>query len=215
MDDTALDFADLVDEAVARSGGEAATAADVLNVRRSFRILSERWLAKGFNTWRLCSTEIVVLGLTPELGLPADVDDVVTVNVRTAGGSEANMRRISPNEYNQLTRPKTLGLPSQFYLDRSTPPSLKIFPIGTPTSPVTLVVNYVSRPEAFQRYGQPDDVAGRWLEALILGLALELARKRPPYDEGLISRLKGEAQEAEDIAMAADRGRQRFRYRIA
>lgn len=215
MDDTGLDWADLVDEAVARSGGQAATAADVLNVRRSFRILAERWLAKGFNTWRLTSTEIVVIGLTPELQLPEEVDDVVTVNVRTAGGSEANMRRISPNEYNQLTRPMTQGLPSQFYLDRAAIPVLKIFPIGTPTSPVTLVINYVARPERFQRYGQADDVVGRWLEALILGLALELARKRPPYDEGLISRLKGEAQEAEDIAMAADRGRQRFRYRIA
>lgn len=215
MDDTALDFADLVDEAVARSGGQAATAADVLNVRRSFRILAERWLAKGFNTWRLETTETVILGITPTIPLPACVDDVVTVNVRVADGSEVNMRRISPNEYNQLTRPMTLGLPSQFYLDRSTPPVLKIFPIGTPNSPITVVVNYVARPDSFQRYGQPDDVAGRWLEALILGLALDLARKRPPYDENLISRLKGEAQEAEDIAMAADRGRQRFRYRIA
>lgn len=214
MDDTGLDWADLVDEAVARSGGQAATAADVLNVRRSFRILAERWLAKGFNTWRLTSTEVTVLGITPQVNLPQDLDDVVTVNVRTAGGSEANMRRISPNEYNQLTRPLTQGLPSQFYLDRSSPPCLRIFPIGTPTSPVTLVISYVSRPDTFARYGQPDDVVGRWLEALILGLALELARKRPPYDEALISRLKAEAMEAEDIAMAADRGRQRFRYRI-
>ncbi len=65
------------------------------------------------------------------------------------------------------------------------------------------------------RYGdQTDDVPGRWLEALITGLAYDLSRKRPPFDEGLIQRLKGEAAEAEDKAQRADRGRQRFRYKI-
>jgi hypothetical protein len=214
MDDTGFDFADLVDEAVARSGGEGATASDVLNVRRSLRLLTERWLAKGFNTWRIKEINIGLLGVSPVVRLPAGVDDVLTVNVRTSGGSEVNIRRISPAEYHSLTKPMTLGQPSQFYLDRATPPSLYVFPIGTPTSPTSLVVTYVARPAEFERYSVTDDVPGRWLEALTLGLALDLARKRPPYDEGLISRLRGEAQEAEDIAMAADRGRQRFRYRI-
>jgi hypothetical protein len=215
MDDTGFDFADLVDEAVARSGGEGATAADVLNVRRSFRLLTERWLAKGFNTWRIREAQVSVLGVTPVVRLPPQVDDIVTVNVRTAGGSEINVRRISPAEYHSLTNPLTKGMPAMFYLDRTSPPSLYIFPIGTATSPTTLIVSYVARPDGMERYSAADDVPGRWLEALTLGLALDLARKRPPYDEALISRLKGEAMEAEDTAMAADRGRHRFRYRIS
>jgi hypothetical protein len=212
---TGFEFADLVDEAVERSGGETATATDILKIRRGLRILTERWTSRGYNTWRIEKLTLLANGIAPSLSLPEDVDDVIQVNVIKTGLTEKPLRRISPVEYAQLTSKGTQGQPSMFYLDRKQKPELALFPIGTPTQMETVVVYYVQRPAEFDHYTVSDDVPNRWLEALVTGLALDLARKRPPYNEQLIQRLKMEADEAEDNAQRADRGRQRYRYRTS
>ena len=210
-----FEFSDVVDEAVARSGGQEATASDVLSVRRGLRLLTGRWLAQGFNTWRIETRNFTVNGTSPFIVLPENIDDVIQVNVTSDGLSESAMRRISPVEYAQISTKQSQGQPSQYYLDRKEAPRLYLFPIGREMEPDTLTVWYVARPADFDRYGDTtDDVPGRWLEALVSGLALDLARKRPPYNEPLIQRLQAEAGAAEDLAQRADRGRQRFRYRV-
>lgn len=213
---TGFEFSDVVDEAVERSGGQQATAEDIQKIRRGLRILTERWIAQGFNTWRIESHVGVANGVTPELKLPSNVDDVIQVNAQNADGSESPMERIGPVQYAQLSSKTTTGLPSQYYLDRKDCPSLYLYPLGDEDLETKVITYYVARPDDFERYGDAtDDIPGRWLEALVSGLALDLARKRPPYNEPLIQRLKMEAVEAEDLAQRADRGRHRFRYRIS
>ena len=209
-----FEFSDVVDEAVERSGGQEATASDVTKVRRGLRLLTERWLAQGYNTWRVEQQQFVATGISTHINLPKNVDDVIQVNSTRNGSTEKAMRRISPIEYAQLASKEAKGNPSQYYLDRKEQPKLFLFPIGDPYFADQINVWYVSRPEDFDRYGDTtDDVPGRWLEALVSGLALDLARKRPPYNEPLIQRLKAEAAEAEDLAQRADRSRERYRYR--
>lgn len=209
-----FDFNDVVDEAVERSGGQEATAADIVRVRRGLRLLTERWIAQGFNTWRLEQQTYITGGMSRSVNLPANVDDVIQVNVMRDGETETPLTRISPVQYAQLTNKDLPGRPSQYYLDRKESPELFLFPIGEASTSV--VVYFVSRPNDYDRYGDnTDDVPGRWLEAMVSGLALDLARKRPPFNEALIERLKSEAAEAEDLAQRADRGRHRFRYRAS
>lgn len=211
-----FDFADVLDEAIDRSGGQEATAADVLKVRRGMRILTERWTAAGFNTWRIKNFTSQVNGTSPKISLPERVDDVMQVTAVRSGLSESVLHRIPPSQYMQITTKDTQGQPSQYYLDRTEPPTLFVHPIGTPSVPDTIVVYYVERPADYDAYDDlTSDVPGRWLEALISGLALDLARKRPPYNEALIQRLKLEAVEAEDLAQRADRGRQHYQYRTS
>ena len=68
--DTGFDFADVVDEVVARAGGETATAADIQKIRRGMRILAERWTAQGYNTWRIQTMTTQASGTHPEIILP-------------------------------------------------------------------------------------------------------------------------------------------------
>lgn len=211
--DTGFDFADLVDEAVERSGGERSTAADVMKIRRGLRLLTERWTAQRFNTWRVRSLTLKAVGKTAAITLPERVDDVIEVNSVRNGSSESPMERITADQYAQLAVKNTGGQPSQFWLSREAEaPVLHIYPIG----PAPIVVWYVERPAEFDRYGgDANDVPGRWLEALVTGLALDLARKRPPFDNALIARLKAEAMEAEKIAQDNDRDRSPYIYRTA
>lgn len=213
--DTAFDFADLVDEAASRAGGESTTAAEIIGLRRSLRILTERWAAQGFNSWRIKTRQFGLSLVDGSVPLDKTVDDVISVNsINSQSGNSANMRRIPASEYMQLTTKTTQGRPSQWWLDRTSPrPRLLVYPIGDTTNNM-VDVQYVERPAAFARYTDVDDVAGRWLEALTLGMALELARKRPPYDEALIARLKQESMEAEVLAQQTDRDRANYRMRI-
>lgn len=221
---TGFDFADVFDEVVDRAGGELSTAADVVRVRRGLRLLLERWEAQGFNTWRIRSVQLIAPGISPRVALPDDVDDIININVIRRFGNEVNDRhwhhtgteapitRISAAQYAQLGSKHSDGYPSQYWLNRRDPPELMLHPVGR----CELVITYVERPAEFKRFGNSlDDVPGRWLEAMIMGLAHDLARKRPPYNEGLIARLKGEAALAEQLAQDADRDRSRFRYRIS
>lgn len=207
-----FDFSDIFDDVVDRAGGEQSTATDVIRVRRGMRLLLERWEAQGYNTWRIRTLTVRASGTSPEVRLPACVDDVLQVNSLRYENSESPMRRISAVEYAQLATKKSTGQPAQYWLDRAREaPVLHIYPIG----PAPIIVTYVERPADYDRFGAGDiDVPGRWLEALILNLAMDLAKKRPPYDEALVSRLTREAAEAEILAQDADRDRSRYRYKI-
>jgi hypothetical protein len=216
MNISGFDAADVIDEAVQRSGGQTATGQDVVNVRRSMKLLLERWNNQGFNTWKFRTSSHTVAGNTTHVTLDDCVDDVFNVNSVTIGQSESPMRRISPHEYAQLTTKLTKGQPSMYYLDRDAEcPKLFFYPVGRENIAEELIVTYVERPPEFDRVDMDPEVPARWLEALIFGLALDLARKRPPYDEALIQRLKVESADAEGLAQRADRGRHSFRYRIA
>lgn len=206
---TGFRFADVYDEVVSRAGGEQTTAEDVVRVQRGLRLLLERWEAQGYNTWRIryCEAE------TPEdcnsLTLPDDVDDVVHI-VHPSGGT---MERVPMDRMMAYGSRDTVGEPGAWALFRTEPPEIHFYPYGRA---VPIRIWYVQRPQEYQRgSANLGDIPGRWLEAVILGLAHDFARKRPPYDEALIARLKAEAVEAETIAQRADRDRARYRYRIA
>jgi hypothetical protein len=212
---TGFDFADIYDEVVSRSGGEQTTAEDVQRVRRGMRLVLERWEQKGYNTWRIKQTTVTAAGSASGVKLSACVDDVLQV---LSQGSSA-IERIPMARYMQIPDKDATGSPSQWALFRSDPPVLRLYPCGSTTATDTLEVWYVERPEAFDNVANLDsDVPGRWLEALILSLAHDFARKRPGlggYNEALIARLDAERREAEDICMRSDRDRARYRYRIS
>jgi hypothetical protein len=207
--DTGFTFADVYDEVVSRAGGEQTTAEDVARVRRGLRLLLERWEAKGFNTWRFRYIDTRSPTIGNELTLPDRVDDVIHV-VRAQGGT---LERVPINEMMAFDFNRLDGTPGSWALLRNERPTLLLYPSGRA---IDLRIWFVERPEDYQAgVTNMDDVPGRWLEAMILGLAHDFARKRPPYDEALIGRLKAEAAEAEDIAMRADRDRSRYRHRIS
>lgn len=208
--DTGFSFSDVYDEVVARTGGEQTTAEDVTRVQRGLRLLLERWEAKGVTTWRHRYMDIISPTESNEITLDRRVDDIIHV-VRSAGGGLD--RKPLDRMYVLARQERLAGVPSSYALMRGDPPKLLVYPWGVEAE---YRLWYVERPAEFRRGADnTDDVPGRWLEALILGLAHDFARKRPPYNEPLIQRLKAEAAEAEDLAMRAERDRARYRYRIS
>jgi hypothetical protein len=218
---SSFDFADVLDEAVALSGGESATAADVISARRSMHLLLIEWKNRGFNTWRI-KHENYGVGQNGQVTLPSKVDDIFQVSSNNPkGGScfdfmgaQANMRRITADEYANLT---TLpqGRPSMFYLERTEPPTVFVYPIGRPGISETLEIWYIERPPEFDRYGNdPDGLPQRWLNALVSGVAVRMAKKRPGTEEEKIERLGKDYINDLELCTNNDRERVNLRVRI-
>lgn len=209
---TGFDFSDIYDEVISRSGGEQSTAEDVIRVRRGMRLVLERWEALQYNTWRIRKTSVVTSDGRAYVDLPEYVDDVMQVTWEDGGA----LTRVTPAFYMQIARKNQMGRPGNFWLAREECPKLYLHPSG---GGYRLDVWYIERPADFdRRRNNMEDVPGRWLEALICALAHDMACKRPQanggYNEGLISRLAGQAERAEETARRADRDRARYRYRI-
>lgn len=214
-----LSFDELFEEVVGRAGGQQATADDVFKVQRSVRIVLERWQAKRYPTWRVDRQRVTAPGYTTYVTLPETVDDVLHIGVLRDDGASSTVTRIHMSRYAQLSVKNTEGSPAQFYLERSDPPKLFLFPVGTPGRLEQLEVWCIRRPATFKAgETEASSVPGRWLEALVTSCAHDLASKRPDaegnYNEPLIARLKTAATDAEGIALDADRDRSRFRYHV-
>lgn len=216
---TGFEFADVYDEVIARAGGEQSTAEDVVRVRRGVRLVLERWEKRGYNTWRVRRLDACTSHGDPFITLPDCVDDIMEVK----GPNGSSLQRMPAAKYMQISRKDQQGVPSAYWLSRQECPKLYLHPAG---GGYDIEVWYVERPADFDRLAHGlEDVPGRWLEALILGLAHDMACKRPSqittpngasmvrYDEQLIARLKADAAEAEELAARSDRDRARFRYR--
>jgi len=214
-------FPDLVDDAVDQAGGGEATAEDVARVRRAIIMLTERWNAKGYNTWRVERIDRFLVA-NGEADLPRSVDDLLTVlELRTNSSGDEHeipLDRVSHSQYSYLVDKKTRGRPSQVFLQRSVCPRLYVYPIGE-DGQVTLRLWVVTRPKGLDIYDtDADDIPARWLPALTVGVAHQLARRRAipgqGINESLVARLGAEAREAEEVAMLGDRERVDYTYRI-
>lgn len=210
-----FDFPSIYSEIVDRAGGEQSTAEDVLRVERGITLVLQDWMNKRYPTWRVCQMRTSFSGYTPEVQLPEDVDDVLQVTVAETGSV---LRRVPPSVYMQLTSKTTQGTPGQFWLNRSHPPKLMLYPIGTPGTVQSLELWYVATAPGARGDPGSNVVPQRWLKALIVAGAHDLASKRPMegggYDEALIARLNEERLTTERDALNADRDRARFTYRI-
>jgi len=214
-----FDFADVLDEAIALSGGESTTADDVLSARRSLHLLLIEWNNRSFNTWRV-KHETFSVGRGGQVLLPTRIDDVIQVSSNNPEtqvdflGSQANMKRISATEYANLTvLPK--GRPSMYYLERSEPPRLYVYPIGREDVRETLEVWYVQRPDEFDRLSNIDpDLPQRWLNAMVSGVAVRMAKKRPGISEERIARLERDYERDLEICTNSDRERVGFAVRL-
>lgn len=216
---TGFDFGDIVDEVIELAVGENSTAADVTSARRSIHRLLERWHGLQYNTWRVRTLAVSIAAGVPTVTLPATVDDVlaamVVQNPGTSTESETPMQRLGDTEYAHLTKKTVSGVPTQFYLRRTEPPTLSVYPTGRAGRVETVKVTYVARPETFDRVSNDIDAPSRWLNALILGAAADLAAKRPERaGPNRATVLKAEYEAVLNEVVQNDRQRKSFKFRM-
>ena len=128
-----LDIIDLVEEAYELIGVEMRTGHEMKTARRSLDMLMREWGNRGINFWTVRETSVAVASGDAQITLAADTIDVLDAVWRTGSGTSQNDRtltRISVVEWAQTANKNNPGSPTQFWIKRTDPPVLHLWPVA-------------------------------------------------------------------------------------
>ena len=118
------------------------------------------------------------------------------------------MNRISRSEYINIPNKNTKARPSQFFLDKLSTPSLKIWPAPENSTDI-LVFNKLVRMDDADAATNTMDMPFRFFPCFVAGLAYYISQKRSPQ---LTPQLKSLYEE--EFRRAADQDEDRASFRV-
>jgi len=190
-----LEIDEIIEEALERAGiGGARTGYHLRSARRSLNILLSEWGNRGIHLWKVkLATVPLVLGqaeynyANDSSNFPNDINDVLEAYIRNNTTASApvdtTLTKIDRSTYASLPNKLSQGTPSQYYVQRTTSPS--IFLYITPGSLYSgsnyqLKFYYLARIEDVGAYTNTADVVYRFIPCLTSGLAYYLSIKHSP-----------------------------------
>tara|TARA_R110000787_G_scaffold276671_1_gene385656 strand:- start:74 stop:745 length:672 start_codon:yes stop_codon:yes gene_type:complete len=202
---------EFIEEAYERCGLELRTGYDLKSALRSVNIMLAEWANRGLNQWTIDqSTQTVTQG-TYDYALNSNVIDVLDVVVRRTVNNiqtDISMSRLSRSEYLNIPNKETQARPSQFFLDKSITPVLKVWP--TPDNSTDVIVfNKIIRMDDADAADNTMDMPFRFFPCFTAGLAYYISLKKAPQ---LTPQLK--AIYEEEFRRAADQDEDRASFRI-
>ena len=204
--------AEFVEEAIERCGLELRTGYDLKTARRSINLMLAEWANRGLNQWTIEQATQTVTQGTGSYSLNTNVIDVLDVVCRrTVNGTQTDisMDRLSRSEYLNIPNKTTQARPSQFFIDKTITPAIKVWPVPENSTDV-LVFNKLVRMDDADAGTNTMDMPFRFYPCFAAGLAYYIAMKKAPDRVGL---LKQAYEEEFDRAMSTDEDRASFRIR--
>ena len=205
----ALDFPEIVEEAMERCGEELRTGYSLRTARRSLNLLFADWANRGINLWTIDSGTINLVPGTATYVLPADTVDLIDHVIRTGAGSAATQAdltctRISSSTYATIPNKLSQARPLQIWIQRLEAPQFTLWPVPDASQTYQIVYWRLRRLQDAGNGANTPDVPFRFLPALVAGLAYYLALKLPNGMERL-GMLKQQYDEAWQMASDEDR----------
>lgn len=178
-----LQFDDLIAEAYERCGIEVRAGYDMKTALRSLNLIFAEWANRGLNLWTIEQRTTTLVAGTNSYNLPDDTVNALSAVIRTGSGStqqDITIDRISRAEYLHIPNKNTQSRPAQYYIQRSVPTTLYLYPAPDSTTTYTFVYYAVRRIDNTGTYINTADIVFRFLPALVAALAYYLALKRAP-----------------------------------
>jgi hypothetical protein len=209
VSDFNLEFDDLISEAYERCGLEERDGYDMRTARRSLNLMFAEWANRGLNLWTIEQREITMVAGQAEYTMPADTVNALSAVIRTNPGTQQQqditIDRISQNEYLHLPDKLTTSRPAQYYVQRTVPTKLFVYPAPDNTQPYIFRYYAVRRIQNAGAYTNTADISFRFLPALAAGLAYHMSVKKAPERTVMLKQIYDEefqraAQEDRDIA---------------
>ena len=173
-----LDVSDVIEEAYELIGLEMRTGYDARKARRSLNIMFQDWMNRGVNLWTVNEVNLTLTSGTDTYALNAYDVDLMEVAIRRSG-IDYTMDRITREDYLNIPNKTQTGRPTQIYLERSSTPSIKLWPV--PDNSTDVLVSYrVQRIEDADSLTNDVDVPSRFIPCMVSGLAYYLALKNAP-----------------------------------
>ena len=201
-----LDAAEVIQDAYERCGIQEVSGKDLRTAVRSMNLLMAEWANRGLNLWTVTLGTQSTTASDKDYALNANIVDVLEVSIRDADDTDVTLSRISRADYEMLPSKDSEGKPSQFYFERTTTPTLYVYP--TPDlSTYTIRYYYLKRLDDIDVPTDDPNVPFRFLPCLSAGMAYYIAMKKAPQ---MMPNLKQVYEEEFKRAMDEDRDRASF-----
>ena len=203
---------EFVEEAFERCGLELRTGYDLKTARRSINLMLAEWANRGLNQWTIEEATQTVTEGTTNYSLNSNVIDILDVVLRRTINqtqTDISMNRISRSEFINIPNKTTKARPSQFFLDKLSTPTLKVWPAPENSTDI-LVFNKIVRMDDADKPTNTMDMPFRFYPCFAAGLAYYISLKRAPERT---SQLKSLYEEEFDRAMSQDEDRASYRVR--
>ena len=205
------DFDEIITEAYERCGLQVRDGYDVLSARRSLNLMFAEWANRGLNLYTIEQRQVVLVAGTFEYTLPSDTVDVLSAVIRTNSGQsdqqDITIDRIGSAEYLHTPNKYTPSRPAQFYVQRTVPAKLFLYPAPDATQQYIFRYYGIRRIEETGAVTNTADISFRFLPCLTAGLAYYLAVKKAPDRIGMLKQFY-----EEEFARAAAEDRERSSY---
>jgi hypothetical protein len=201
-----LSFDEILDEAIARAGGELTTGKEAYDARRSLNLLLLDLVNRGVPLAAMEELEVTTTAGTAEYTLPTNVMAVMYA-ICNRDSTDFQMSRYSLYDYKAIPRKSQEGRPTTYtsFRDRDTV-TLKLWP--TPENSTDTIKYWaLAKLEDVTRQSHGVDLPTRYLPAIVAGLAYFIAIKRVPEKTEVIMRLKADYEETLQRALDEDRER--------
>ena len=203
--------AEFVEEAFERCGLELRTGYDLKTARRSINLMLAEWANRGLNQWTIEQATQTVTEGTTDYSLNSNIIDILDVVLRRTVNqtqTDISMNRVSRSEYINIPNKTTKARPSQFFLDKLSTPTLKIWPAPENSTDI-LVFNKIVRMDDADKPTNTMDMPFRFFPCFAAGLAYYISLKRAPERTA-----QQKALYEQEFRRAADQDEDRASFRI-
>ena len=205
------DFDEIITEAYERCGLQVRDGYDVLSARRSLNLMFAEWANRGLNLYTIEQRQVALVAGTFEYTLPSDTVDVLSAVIRTNSGQsdqqDITIDRIGSAEYLHTPNKYTPSRPAQFYVQRTVPAKLFLYPAPDATQQYIFRYYGIRRIQETGAVTNTADISFRFLPCLTAGLAYYLAVKKAPDRIAMLKQFY-----EEEFARAAAEDRERSSY---
>ena len=186
-----LDTSEIIEEAYERCGLETKSGFELKTARRSLNLLLTKWVNDGVNLFTLDLTTTAMTKDQDNITLSSlqylDIIDAALRDTNSTPDLDVSMERISLSEYLSYPTKTTSGRPTHYAIERnsqytsSASATHKVYLWPVPDQTYYQLLSWTVRypQDVSATYTQNPDIPRRYLPALISGLAVELANKRP------------------------------------
>tara|TARA_R100001460_G_scaffold18694_2_gene39559 strand:+ start:1356 stop:2027 length:672 start_codon:yes stop_codon:yes gene_type:complete len=202
---------EFIEEAFERCGLELRTGYDLKTARRSINLMLAEWANRGLNQWTIEEGTQTVTQGTNSYTLNSNIIDILDVVLRRTVNTvqtDISMNRVSRSEFLNIPNKTTQARPSQFFLEKSNTPILKVYPAPENSTDI-LVFNKLVRMDDADSAINTMDMPFRFYPCFTAGLAYYISMKRAPEKTPMLKTVY-----EEEFRRAADQDEDRVSLRI-
>jgi len=206
-----LEFDDIIVEAYERCGVEVRDGYDMKTALRSINLMFAEWANRGLNLWTIEQRQVPLVAGQYEYTLPDDTVDALSAVIRTNAGlstqQDITIDRIGYAEYLHVPNKSTQSRPAQYFVQRTVPAKLFLYPAPDATQSYIFRYYAIRRIQDAGTFTDTADISFRFLPCLIAGVAYYLSVKKAPDRIQLLKSMY-----EEEFARAAAEDRERSSY---